>query len=152
MTLLSQKTCENEAKKLFSVNDIFQNLKQKEHRYIITEKINLICEDDNQREKACKDREDHNNDFKKNEKLRKDDEDDCNDKESKSRIRSFEHLFRKCHECDEEKHKSYEYSKVSKENKKEKDAKNLFESENIKNIENSLKQTSNSFIKMLKII
>ena len=115
MTLLSQKTRENENKKLFSLNIIFQNLKQKEHRHIIIEKINLIREDDNQREKARKDREDHNDDFKKK-KSRKDDKDDREDrddqqrkdrdnKENKSRHRSSEHLFKECHECDEEKHK-----------------------------------------------
>ena len=115
MTLLSQKTRENEEKKLLSLNAIFQNLKQKEHRHIITEKTNLVREDDNQRKKACKDREDHNDDFKKK-KSRKDDKDgredrddqqrrDRDDRENKSRHRSSEHLFRKCHECDEERHR-----------------------------------------------
>ena len=85
MTLLSQKTHENEEKKLFSLNVIFQNLKQKEYRHIITEKINLAHESDNQRKKNRKDREDHNDDFKKNEKLRKNDRNDRDDKENKSR-------------------------------------------------------------------
>ena len=116
MTLLLQKIRENEEKKLFNLNIIFQNFKQKEHRHIITEKINLIREDDNQREKACKDRENHNDNFKKNEKLRKNDRNDRKDRDdqqqrnrddrnNKSRHRSFEHLFKECHECDEENHK-----------------------------------------------
>ena len=152
MTLLSQKTRENENKKLFSLNVIFQNFKQKEHRHIITKKINLARESDNQREKIREDREDHNDDFKKNEKLRKnnkDDREDRNDRKNKSRHRSSKHLFKKYHECDEERHKWYECSKASKEKEKEKDVKNSFEFENI---ENSLKQTSDSFIEMLKII
>ena len=81
MTLLSQKTRENEDKKFFSLNVIFQNLKQKEHRHIIIEKINLIRENDNQREKDRKDRENHNDDFKKNEKLKKNDKDDREDRD-----------------------------------------------------------------------
>ena len=116
MTLLSQKTRENEDKKLFNLNVIFQNLKQKEHRHIITEKTNLAREDDNQREKNRKNRENHNDNFKKNKKLKEDDKDDRenrddqqrrnrDDRENKSRHRSSEHLFKECHECDEEKHK-----------------------------------------------
>ena len=116
MTLLLQKTRENEEKKLFNLNVIFQNFKQKEHRHIITEKINLVREDDNQREKDHKDREDHNDDFKKNEKLRKNDRNDRenrddqqrkdrDDKKNRSKHRFSEHLFKECHECDEEKHK-----------------------------------------------
>ena len=116
MTLLSQKTRENKNKKLFSLNVIFQNFKQKEHRHIITEKINLTRENNNQREKNRKNRENHNDDFKKNEKLKKHDRSDREDRDNqqrknrdnrknKKRYRFSEHLFRKCHEYDEEKHK-----------------------------------------------
>ena len=105
MTLFSQKIRENQDKKLFNLNVIFQNLKQKEHYHIITEKINLVRKDDNQREKDRKDCEDHNDNFKKNKKSRKDDKDDRDDRKDKSKHRSFEHLFKECHECNEEKHK-----------------------------------------------
>ena len=59
MTLLSQKAREDEEKKLFNLNNIFQNFKQKKHRHIIIEKINLVREEDNQRDK--KDRENREN-------------------------------------------------------------------------------------------
>ena len=51
MTLLSQKAHENKEKKLLNLNIIFQNFKQKKHCHIITEKINLIREENNQRGK-----------------------------------------------------------------------------------------------------
>ena len=53
--LLSQKTRENEKKKFFNLNIIFQNFKQKKHRHIIIEKINLIREKNNQRNKENRD-------------------------------------------------------------------------------------------------
>ena len=59
MTLLSQKTRENEKKKFFNRNIFFQNFKQKKHCHIIIEKINLIYKKNNQRNK--KDRENREN-------------------------------------------------------------------------------------------
>ena len=47
MTLLSQKIRENKKKKFFNLNILFQNFKQKKHRHIIIEKINLTHEKNN---------------------------------------------------------------------------------------------------------
>ena len=116
MTLLSQKTRKNEEKKIFSLNIIFQNFKQKRHCHIIIKKINLARENDNQREKDRKNCENHNNNFKKNEKLRKNDKNDREDRDdqqrknrddrkNKSKHRSSEHLFKEYYECNEEKYK-----------------------------------------------
>ena len=119
MTLLSQKTREDEEKKLFNLNNIFQNLKQKKHRHIIIEKINLIRERDNQRgKKDREDREDQNENFKNQKNSKKNDKGDREnrdnqqreknrDKKNKSRNHSSERqqYNTACYECDEEKYK-----------------------------------------------
>ena len=90
MTLLSQKDSRERKKKIFNLNIIFQNLKQKKHRHIIIEKINLIHEKNNQRDKKDREnRENQNENFKNQKNLKKDGKDD-RDKRNKSRNHLFE--------------------------------------------------------------
>ena len=71
------KSSRKRRKKLFNLNIISQNLKQKKHRHIIIEKINLICKENNQRDKENRDdRENQNKNFKDQKNLKKDDKDD----------------------------------------------------------------------------